>query len=62
MVTEQEGLNDAYSGVCGLARSKFKPSKNERGLGPLLVKQLAEAGSISSNVFAIYMDSLDFEN
>ena len=38
LVTKQKGLNEKYSGVCGLARSKFKPAADERDLGPLLVK------------------------
>ena len=30
MVSKMHGLNELYSGVCGLSRSKFKPGKGER--------------------------------
>lgn len=56
------GLNENYSGVCGLSRSKFKPGKGERKEGPLLIKQIAQAGNMAANVFSFYMDSHDRED
>jgi hypothetical protein len=56
LVSGQSGLNSELDGVIGLSRSKFHPNKDERNLGPLLIKQLADEGHLDANVFAIYMN------
>ena len=57
MVSKMQGLNEKYSGVCGLARSKFKPERSERKEGPLLIKQIAQDGNLAANLFSFYMDA-----
>ena len=51
-------------GVLGLGRSVLPGELGEdasRGVGPLFVKNLAEAGLIEKNIFAFYLESYDHE-
>lgn len=60
LVSEQTGLDDRYDGVLGMCRSKVPievTGEDWRGLGPTLVKHLADAEVIQEEIFAFYLTS-----
>lgn len=58
MISEQDGLS-GVSGVLGLSRPSDagKMEEDWRGVGPVLLNHMAEAGIVPSSNFAIYLDS-----
>lgn len=65
LVSEQQGLKPFIDGVLGMSRDLAPPEaqgKEWRGVGPIYVKKLAEAGVIEDNIFAFYLESFAEEN
>ena len=63
LISKQSGINARIDGVFGLSRSVMADVGDEaldmRGVGPLLVKQLAEEHVLDANLFSLYLMNED---
>lgn len=59
LVNKSDGLGSGMGGVLGLSRpsDEGKMGDDWRGIGPVFLTHLADAGMVATSNFAIYLDS-----